>query len=148
MSEIESERSLVKGLLAGLVAGLAAAAAQSVARALDPPRMAQDPESDHLTADKPTEPGLEPTQPTRASRTIPWGVGALVGAAYGALAEFYPAATQSQGAIFGLVLMILTEETAAPKIELPPEPAGSESSIHLVSGVVAEQVRGVLRGML
>ena len=148
MREIESERSLVKGLLAGLAAGLAAAAAPSVARVLDPPRLAEDHESDHVTGDKPEELGLEPTQPTRASRSIPWGIGALVGAAYGALAEFYPAATQSQGAIFGLVLMILTEETAASRTGLPPEPAGSESSLHLVSGVVAEQVRSVLRGML
>ncbi len=152
MSEIEPKRSLAKGMLAGLVAGLVATAAQSVVEILNPPRRAEEPKCDEVTAEEYVGHGLEPTPSRRTSRTIRWGVGAITGVAYGALAEFYPAATQEQGAIFGLALMILTEETVSPRDETLQEQAGrasnGDSSSHMVSGVVAERVRSVLRGML
>ncbi|MFP5233428.1 MAG: DUF1440 domain-containing protein [Acidobacteriota bacterium] len=152
MSEIESERSLVKGLVAGLVAGLAATAAQAAVEIIYPPRHAEEPTWDEAPAEKQAGLGLEPSQPRRTNKTIRWGVGALAGAAYGALAEFYPAATQEQGAIFGLALMILTEETVPSNFEAFQEQAGrapgGDSSSHIVSGMVAERVRSVLRRML
>ena len=90
-----------------------------------------------------------------AGQAIHWGFGAAVGAAYGAVAEYYPAVTAKEGATFGLTLMSLTHETSLPAMELA-EPAeeqsfrerSSEATSHVVYGLVAERVRRVVRGLL
>jgi putative membrane protein len=90
-----------------------------------------------------------------AGKAIHWGFGAAAGAAYGALAEFYPAATAKEGATFGLTLMALTEETALPAMgvaepaeDQTPRERTSEATSHLVYGLVAERVRSFVRGLL
>ena len=87
-----------------------------------------------------------------AGEAIQWGFGALTGAAYGALAEFYPAATSKEGASFGMALMTLTHEKALPAMGLAAEPAdqtfreqSSEAASHVLYGVVTEKVRGIVR---
>ena len=53
-----------------------------------------------------------------AAEAIHWGFGALTGAAYGALAEYYPRRTSKDGAGFGMALSSLTHETALPAMGL------------------------------
>lgn len=150
-----SQRSLAKGLLAGLIAGLAATAAKSIAEKLYPPRTHGEPEPPEVLAEKLAGHPLDHGTMAVASESIHWGFGALAGAAYGALAEFYPAATAKEGASFGLALMTLTHETALPAMGLsaPSEEQTtrehtSEAATHVLYGVVAEKVRGFVRRLL
>lgn len=161
MGRIEEERkrepakSLVKGLLAGLIGGLVATAAKSVAEKIYPPRTHGEPEPPAVLAEKLAGHELTPAQEAAAAETIHWGFGALTGAAYGALAEFYPAATAKDGAGFGMALASLTHEGALPAMGLsaPPEEQttrerNSEMASHALFGVVTETVRRVVRKML
>ena len=150
-----SERSLVKGLLAGLVAGLVATAAKSVAEKIYPPRTHGEPEPPAVLAEQVAGHALDADTKFVASETIHWGFGALAGAAYGALAEFYPAATDKEGASFGMALMALTHESALPAMGLSAAPEEqttrertSEAATHVLYGVVAERVRRVVRGLM
>ena len=127
-----SERSLAKGLLAGLAAGIIATAAKTVAEKIYPPR------------------------PHAASADgIHWGFGMTAGAAYGVLAEFYPAATSREGVNFGLTLLALTQETTLPAAGLaaPIKPETtrektSEIASHIIFGLVTETVRRTVRKRL
>ncbi len=156
MSETSAkERSLLKGLLAGLVAGLAATAAKSIAEKFYPPRIHGEPEPPEVLAEKIAGHPLHGETKAVANEAIHWGFGAAAGAAYGALAEFYPAATAKEGASFGLALMTLTHETAlpamglsAPAEEQTPREHTSEAASHLLFGLVAERVRAFVRGLL
>ncbi len=155
MSEIATERSLIKGLIAGVLAGLAATAAKSFAEKMYPPRVHGEPEPPEVLAEKIAGHPLDHDTKLIASETIHWGFGAAAGAAYGALAEFYPAATAKEGASFGLALMTLTHETALPAMGLSASPEEqssrehtSEAATHLVYGLVAERVRSFVRGLL
>jgi putative membrane protein len=150
-----TQKSLVKGLLAGLVAGLAATAAKTIAEKIYPPRTHGEPEPPEVLAKKLAPHHLNDTELAVASETIHWGFGALSGAAYGALAEFYPAATAEEGAAFGLALMALTHETALPAMGAGSAPEdqtvreqSSEAATHVLYGVVAERVRSFVRGLL
>jgi putative membrane protein len=155
VSETKAGRSLAKGLLAGLVAGLVATAAKSCVEAVFPPRVHGEPEPPEALAEKIAGHRLDRKTKASAGRAIHWGFGAAVGAAYGAVAEFYPAVTAKEGATFGLTLMSLTHETSLPAMELA-EPAeaqsfrerSSEATSHVVYGLVAERVRSLVRGML
>lgn len=151
----EFEKSLLKGLLAGAIAGLVATVAKSVAEKVYPPRVHGEPEPPSLLAEKIAGHPLDETTKTIAGESIHWGFGALAGAAYGALAEFYPAATGKEGANFGLALMSLTHEGALPAMGLsaPPEEQSfrehtSEAGSHLLYGVVTEKVRKFVRGLM
>jgi putative membrane protein len=155
VSETMREPNLIKGLLAGLVAGLAATAAKSLAEKFYPPRTHGEPEPPDVLAEKIAGHPLDGETKVIASEAIHWGFGAAAGAAYGALAEYYPAATSKEGASFGLALMTLTHETALPAMGLsaPSEEQTtrehtSEAASHVLYGVVAERVRRVVRGML
>jgi putative membrane protein len=148
-------RSLAKGLLAGLIGGLVATAAKSVAEKLYPPRVHGEPEPPEVLAEKLAGHHLDKGTKHAASEAIHWGFGAAVGAAYGVIAEYYPAATAKDGASFGLALMTLTHETALPAMGLAAEPEEqssrehtSEAATHLVYGVVTETVRRFVRRML
>jgi putative membrane protein len=150
-----SAHRLVKGLLAGLIAGVVATAAKSVAEKIYPPRTHGEPEPPDVLAEKLAGHSLDADTKAIAAESIHWGFGALVGAAYGALAEFYPAATSREGATFGLTLMSLTHETALPAMALsaPAEEQTarehtSEAASHVLYGVVTERVRKFVRGML
>ena len=127
------ERSLAKGIIAGVVAGLAAAAAKTLVEKVYPPN-------------KQTELAPEPPQ---------WAFGAAAGAAYGALAEFYPAASSREGVNFGMALMAMTHETGVPALGVPAAPADqttrektSEIASNIIFGLVAETTRRFVRKML
>lgn len=152
-------RSLVKGMVAGLIAGLIATAAKTLAERIFPPRTHGEPEpadelageiGEHLAGHT-----LSPGAHEAASESIHWAFGAVAGAAYGALAEYYPAATAKDGATFGVALGGLMHDGALPALGLAAEPEdqtlrerASEVSSHLVYGVVAETVRRTVRRML
>lgn len=151
----ETQRSLAKGLLAGLVAGLVATAAKTLAEKYYPPRVHGEPEPPELLAEELAGHPLDRSTRVAAAETIHWSFGALTGAAYGALAEFYPAATADDGATFGLVLGSLTHGTALPAMGLAaeledqsPRERTSEAATHMLYGVVTEKVRRFVRGML
>jgi putative membrane protein len=149
------ERSLAKGLLAGLIGGLAATAAKTIAERIYPPRTHGEPEPPAVLAEKVVGHELTPMEKEVPAQTIHWGFGALTGAAYGALVEFYPAARSNNGAGFGMALASLTHETTLPAMGLSagpedqtiPEPA-SEMATHVVYGVVTETVRRTVRHLL
>jgi putative membrane protein len=148
-SATSRERSLAKGLAAGLVAGLVGVAAKTLAE-----RMFQ-----HSTRE------AEPAGDWLARRSqaasddrdesIRWEFGAFTGAAYGALAEFYPAATAREGAAFGIAIETLTHEVPLPALGISI-PVGSESTrervsemtSHVIFGVTVEFVRRIVRKML
>jgi putative membrane protein len=149
------QKDLAKGIVAGLVAGVVATAAKSVAERIYPPRTHGEPEPPELLAEKVAGYELSPSAKTLAAESIHWTFGAAAGAAYGALAEFYPNATGRRGASFGITLMALTHEGALPVAGLSAEPAeqtsrerSSEMVTHILFGVVAETVRRFVRSRI
>ena len=149
------DRSLAKGLIAGLAGGIIATAAKTLAEKIYPPRTHGEPEPPEVMAEKIAGHSLDETTKTVAAESIHWIFGAAAGAAYGALAEFYPAATARDGANFGMTLMALTHEGALPAMGLSAEPAkqttrekASEMATHIVFGLVAETVRRAVRKSL
>lgn len=149
------ERSLVKGLVAGLIGGLVATAAKTLAEKIYPPRTHGEPPPPAVLAEKVVGHPLGETSKTIAVETIHWSFGALTGAAYGALAEFYPAATAKEGATFGLTLASLTHGSALPAMGLSAEPQQqttrehtSEVATHILYGLVTETVRSLVRRLL
>jgi len=134
------KRSLAKGLVAGLIGGIAGAAAKSAVERAYPPQKRRQ---------------LALTTNTGAHQTMHWGVGAAVGAAYGATAEFYPPATSKQGASFGMALIALNRDNVIPVLRLGARPEvqskrerTSELASFVVYGVVTETVRRVVRRMI
>ncbi len=149
------EKNLLKGALAGLIGGLVATAVKSLAEKIYPPRTHGEPEPPDVLAEKIAGHPLPETQKAIASETIHWSFGALTGAAYGALAEFYPAATAKEGATFGLTLASLTHESALPAMGLSADPEhqttrehSSELATHIIYGLVTETVRSLVRKLL
>src|ERR1700679_3930460 len=147
-------RSLAKGLLAGLIGGLVATAVKTLAEKIYPPRTHGEPEPTGVLAEKIAGHELAVRQ-TVAPESIHWGFGALAGAAYGGVAEYFPAATSKDGAAFGMALSSLTHGTALPAMGFSAEPEDqtarertSEMATHVVYGVVTETVRRVVRKML
>ena len=158
MSDVEvsvDERSLAKGLIAGLIGGLAGTVAKTLAERVFPPRTHGEPDHAQEAAGAITGHELSPTTEAIVEDGIHWGFGAAVGAAYGALAEFYPAATAKEGATFGMALEGLTHEKALPVFGLSAEPEDqtlrerlSEVSSHVIYGVTTEFVRSFVRKLL
>lgn len=149
------EKSLVKGLVAGLIGGLAGTAAKTFAERMFPPHTHGEREAEELAVEAATGHALTRTEKAEAAGAIRWGFGAAAGAAYGALAEYYPAATAREGASFGLALEALTQEGALPALGLAASPEDqtlrertSEITSHAVYGVVTETVRRFVRRWL
>ena len=149
------DKDLAKGLLAGLIGGVVATAAKTLAEKVYPPRTHGEPEPPEVLAEKLAGHGLDETPRAVASETIHWAFGAAAGAAYGGLAEFYPAATARDGANFGMTLMALTHEGALPAMGLSADPAdqtarekSSEMVTHVIFGLVCEAVRRFVRSRL
>ena len=150
-----TQQRLLKGLLAGLIAGLVATAAKALVERFYPPRIHGEPEPEELLAERIAGHPLDDGTKEIAGEAIQWGFGALTGAAYGALAEFYPQATAKEGSTFGMALMTLTHEKALPAMGLAAEPEdqtfrekSSEAASHVLYGVVTEKVRSVVRKLL
>jgi putative membrane protein len=118
------QQSLVKGILAGAIAGLAATAARSLVEKIYPPRA------------------------NSATPVQHWLLGACTGAAYGGLAEFFPAATSRDGANFGMTLMALTHEPNAAAGGKFIRSETSQMASHVVFGIVAETARRTIRQAL
>jgi putative membrane protein len=146
-SATSRERSLAKGLAAGLVAGLVGVAAKTLAeRMFEHSTREAEPAGDWLA---------KRSQFTGDAESIRWEFGAFTGAAYGALAEFYPAATAREGAAFGIAIETLTHEVPLPALGISI-PVGSESTrervsemtSHVIFGVTVEFVRRIVRKML
>ena len=160
MSEVAVEkpmetRSLLKGLFAGLLGGLAGTAAKGVAEKIYPPRVHGEPEPPEVVIEKATHGQASNEAKEAGAEAIHWAFGAMAGAAYGGLVEFYPAASSKEGASFGLTLAALTHGGALPAMGLGAAPEDqtqlektSEMTSHLVYGVVTEIVRGMVRKML
>jgi putative membrane protein len=155
LAEKTYAKSLAKGLLAGLIGGLVATAAKTFTEKLYPPRTHGEPEPPVVLAEKIAGHELVGTEKKVAVEAIHWGFGALTGAAYGALAEYYPSATAKDGAGFGTALASLTHGTALPAMGLSAEPEEqttrertSEMATHVVYGIVTETVRRFVRKML
>ncbi len=151
----DHERSLAKGLFAGMVGGVVATAAKSAGERFFPPRTHGEPEPPEVLAEKVGGHSLSQTHKVAASESIHWAFGALAGAAYGGLAEYFPAATQKEGASFGLALASLTHGNALPALGLSASPDQqttrehtSEIATHVVYGVVTEVVRSAVRRFL
>lgn len=149
-----TQKRLLKGLLAGVVAGLVATAAKTFMERIYPPQGHGEPEPEDLLAERLAGHRLDASTRELAGGAIHWGFGAAAGAAYGALAEFYPAATAKEGASFGLALMALTQEgehamaLAAPPEELSFRERSGDAAGHVLYGVVAERVRSFVRKLL
>jgi len=89
----------------------------------------------------------------KGSHALNWGLGAAAGAAYGAVAEYYPAATSKEGASFGLALAALSKDgpMAALRLHRAQGAIGSktkEMGSFVVFGVITEMVRRVVRRMI
>ena len=150
ISTADRERSLAKGLAAGLIAGLVGVAAKTLAERMFQHRSANEaqPAGDWLAKRS----GSSNATP---GERIPWEFGAATGAAYGALAEFYPAAAAKEGAAFGMAVETLTHETPLPALGISL-PIGSESTrervsamtSHVIFGVTVEFVRRIVRKVL
>jgi putative membrane protein len=149
------QKDIAKGLVAGMIGGLVATAAKSVAERIYPPRTHGEPEPPEVLAEKVAGHELSGPTKTLAAESIHWTFGAAAGAAYGALAEFYPSATGRHGASFGMTLMALTHEGALPAAGLSAQPAdqttrekSSEMVTHVLFGVVTETVRRFVRSRI
>jgi len=133
------DRSLAKGIAAGLAAGLVGIVAKTLAERMFAPH-ASNAKSSH---------------PVHNGDRIPWEFGAITGATYGALAEYYPAATAKEGAAFGMALETLTHESPLPALGIAL-PVGSETmreraselTSHVVYGLTVEFVRRAIRRIL
>jgi putative membrane protein len=153
----QKERSLAKGIAAGLLGGLAGAVALTFAQRIFASRS--------TAAAQPLAPDTAPS--TGAALTIarpaadfdinaiPWGYGAITGAAYGALAEFFPAATSKDGASFGMTLEALAQQGAIPALgvvarerKATPSDAAADITAHVAFGVTTEWVRRIIRKLL
>ena len=148
-------RSLAKGLIAGFLGGLAGAAAKAAAEKLYPPRTTSRHAPSALLTESASINALTPHQQGAAPDSIHWTFGPLMGAAYGALAEFAPMVTDRHGVTFGVALCSLTHEGTLPGRGLeslaatgPLQEKSSEMVSHAAYGVVTETVRRTIRRIL
>ena len=136
--------SLTRGLVAGFIGGVAGTAASLFAERFFPPQA-----SSRIDAGAPA-----PLAKATQSDAFRWGLGAATGAAYGAVAEFYPEATVRLGAGFGLALESLNSEAApmlgraAPPEDQPGSGRTRETASYVVYGVTTELVRRLVRRWL
>ncbi|WP_263367471.1 DUF1440 domain-containing protein [Edaphobacter bradus] len=148
-------RSLAKGIAAGLVGGLVATAARSLSHKVYPPRRNGEPERPELPSGQPTGYALA-LRRVAASPAMHWGLGAAAGAAYGAVAEYYPQATSRDGASFGMTLAAASQDgalaalglAAAPAVEHSTREKSSDMASFIVFGIVTETVRRVVRRLI
>jgi putative membrane protein len=80
--------------------------------------------------------------------SLHWGYGALAGAAYGGVAEYFPTATAKDGASFGLTLATISSRLAGAAEEQTTKDKTSAMATHVVYGLVTETVRRFVRKRL
>jgi len=148
------QRSIAKGIVAGLIGGIVATAVKNAVERAYPPTKADKNAPDALVTRKVGGFELSVRQKKIAQNTMHYGFGAVAGAAYGAAAELYPAATSKQGASFGMALIALNQDNVLPSLGLAEkrQQTKREHTSELVSfvayGVVTETVRRVVRFMI
>jgi putative membrane protein len=148
-SSSKLSHSLTKGIAAGLAGGVVATAAFSLVRKAYPPR----PQHALPPPEGSGGHGLTFRERLRSSKLTHLGVGAAVGAAYGAVAEYYPPATSKDGAAFGMSLAAFSQDGALSALGLttPAETTRERSSAtasFVAFGIVAETVRRIVRRAL
>ena len=96
--------------------------------------------------------GLSSRQRTSAAPWVHYLFGTLCGGAYGALAEFLPAATAGFGTLFGTALFAGASEGVLPAMRLIPGPTETPVPVqvggmaaHAVYGATTEGVRRLVR---
>ena len=148
-------RSIPKGLAAGLIAGLAGSLVKAAGELLYNPRTEGQTPPPAVLAEKAAGHPLSKAQRTAATQAIHYTFGGLTGAVYGAAAEVFPAVTVGFGAVFGIVLQLLTHESLVPAAGLdvpaPRQPARehlSELFTRILYGVSTEATRRALRNRL
>jgi putative membrane protein len=138
--EVIRPKSLAKGLVAGFIGGLVGVVAMAAAKRLIPRRAPADSEAPDPAATSLSLDGMH------------WALGAAAGAAYGAVAEYFPTATAEKGAAFGMALETLSQEGTLPALGLLTGSAArggaSKMTSHVVYGVTTEVVRGFVRKRL
>jgi putative membrane protein len=134
------ERSIVKGALAGLAGGIAGSGAKILAERMYPPV------SGELTS-SPLESAVDLETAVR-----PWVLGAVIGAAYGAVIELEPKAGVWRGAGFGLAIRKLAHQVISPQaragevtVRQRTQQRQSEWVSYAVFGVATEAVRRLVR---
>ena len=168
---------LSRGILAGAAGGLAASWVMNVFMAgpgqklqpapageMDPPpeqNHDQEPKEDATmqAADAivSTAPGghhLTWEQRKRSGPIVHYAFGALMGACYGGLAEYFPNVTAGFGTTFGGVLFGAADMLAVPALNLSHSKNSSVSALaspfagHVVYGVTTEAVRRAARALI
>jgi hypothetical protein len=183
--ELGGEPSPWKGAAAGFVGGLAASCAMTVFHALagaasrvfkggdplhpqhsvergQPESARQGARGDDATvraADRIAREvlGREPSQREReiAGPALHYALGAVTGAAHGALAEVAPGVARGAGVPFGIAVWLAADVIGVPAFGLAPPPTQTPPSVHaralgahLVYGLTTEAVRRAMRRAL
>jgi putative membrane protein len=158
---------ILRGALAGAIAGFVGAYAMERFQALwsETAKQARPKQAARAAKDEPTtvkaaervvESVLHTELPDEvkpvAGEAVHYGMGAVSGAIYGAVAEVLPIARAGNGLLFGAVLWWVADNTAVPALGLakkpsayPPSTHAYALSSHLVYGFLTETVRRVLR---
>lgn len=151
-SSAKPSHSLAKGLTAGLIGGVVATIARSLALKAYPPHPHHERE---LPPPETTSRTVVLHKRVVDSSVLPLAIGAAAGAAYGVVAEFYPAATSKDGVAFGMTLASLSREgplsglgLASNSVTQTTRERSSEITSFVVFGIVTETVRSVVRRLL
>lgn len=143
---------IAKGLLAGFLGGIVGSGAKLVGEWLYPPRTQGQEAPPAVLAEKLAGHPLNKSSKTIATQTFHWTTGSLVGAVYGSVAEVAPGVTAGYGVVFGIVVLLLTHESALPLLGLDKPPTqqplreqSSEVATHALYGFAVEAVRRFLR---
>lgn len=139
---------LVQGLIAGFLGGIAGSGAKLAGELVYPPRTQGQEAPPAVLAEKLAGHPLNKHQKTIATQVFHWTTGSLAGAIYGGVAEILPIATVGYGVGFGIVVLLLTHESALPLLGLDKPPLqqplreqSSEVATHALYGFVVEVVR-------
>jgi hypothetical protein len=171
-----AERHLVRGILAGVAGGLAASwvmnefsatLGQELSQAVETPEeqqeLKQQSDGEDATmkaADKIVETvtggrHLSHEQREIGGPIVHYGMGAISGGIYGALAEYTDLAKAGFGTTFGTVLFATADVLGVPAMHLGPWPdqypvssLASPLAAHLVYGATTELVRRIFRQIL
>jgi uncharacterized membrane protein YagU involved in acid resistance len=152
----------LQGSLAGLIGGLLASGAMSLGHHLAsemlPKAPGPQPQAEDATVKVASQAlrlvgrSLEERDKPLASTIVHYAFGGLVGAVYGAAAEFVPRVTAAAGLPFGVAVWLGAHVITVPALGLaaPParQPLGKEVQefgLHLVYGATTELVRKLLR---
>ncbi len=153
---------IVRGATAGLVAGILASFAMDLFQAVAAPSTDSSDDDEPATvkaADKAkialTGTPIDKADRSSAGQIVHYGIGALLGLAYGVAAEFRPGITAGYGTAFGVGVAATLDEVAVPAAGLGSAPWKTDAGTqlysllsHLVFGTVAELARRQVRTTL